>query len=336
MPIDIPLVGRVITTDVSGPSDPSPVRRVGSIRRTSTLNMDWPSGFNSGGPGRVRGRARDLLTLADGTRTVADDVLVATVGDGRVYESLFTFPDRPALQAVVGVQRPANSRGAVSALIPEEREGGTPLFLLLDDLPAIALVSGQVTIEWLQPQDRPQRLGSRQFSPVGICSGFAPGASVFDADGVVQAIHQVQAVGPLTNDADPLAWHVLQAETSEPEMRRARRIDVWKDGVLHIDAFFQDSCTTPSGTRVAVHEYVISATADPDSGVLLTVTADPRVLPFDSCPAAAGNVDRMVGVPLAEFRSAVLERLPGTLGCTHLSDALRALAEVPVMAREIG
>lgn len=332
MPIDIPLVGRVITTDVSGPSDPSPLRRVGSIRRTSTLNMDWPDGLDSSG--RVRGRARDLLTLADTTRTIADDVLVAKVGAGRVYESIFTFPDRPALQSIVGVQRPGNSRSAISALIPEERDAGTPLYLLMDDLPAIALVSGQVTIEWLQPDERAARLGgARPYSPVGICSGFTPGASVFDADGVVQAIHQVQAVGPLTKDSDALAWHVLQAETTEPEMRRARRIDVWMDEVLHIDAFFQDSCTTPSGTRVAVHEYAISATADKDTGVLLSVIADPRVLPFDSCPAAAGNVDRMVGVPLAEFRSAVLERLPGTLGCTHLSDALRALAEVPAMAR---
>lgn len=332
MPIDIPLIGRVLTAEVSGPSDPSPPRRVGSIRRTSTLNMDWPNGLQSSG--RVRARARDLLTLADAQRTIADDVLVATVGEGRVYESLFTFPDRPALQAVVGLQRPGNSRSAISALIPEERDAGTPLYLILDDLPALALVSGQVMIEWIQPEERQQRMGAgRGFSPVGICSGFRPGASVFDADGVVQAIHQVQAVGALTSEVDPSAWHVLQPETAEPEMRRARRIDVWKDDVLHIDAFFQDSCTTPGGVRVAVHEYIVTATAHIETGKLLSIIADPRVLPFDSCPAAAGNVDRMLGVPLGEFRSAVLERLPGTLGCTHLSDALRALAEVPSMAR---
>jgi len=59
MPIDIPLVGRVLTAEVSGPCDPTPPRRAGSIRRTSTLNMDWPNGLESSG--RVRGRARDLL-----------------------------------------------------------------------------------------------------------------------------------------------------------------------------------------------------------------------------------------------------------------------------------
>jgi len=331
VPIDIPLVGRVITNAVSGPSDPSPPRRVDSIRRTSTLNMDWPDGLD--GSGRVKGRARDLLTTAENARTIADDVLVAKVGPGRVYESLFTFPDRPALQAVVGVARPGNSRGAISALIPEERDAGTPLYLLLDDLPAIALVSGQVMIEWLLPQEREARMGgARRSSPVGICSGFRPGAAVLDADGIPQAIHQVQAVGPLSSDVDPLGWHVLQPEVSEPEMRRARRIDVWKEDVLRIEAFFQDSCTTPAGVRVAVHEYCLSATADLRTGELLSVVADPRILPFDSCPQAAENVDRMVGIPLAEFRSAVLTQLPGALGCTHLNDALRALAEVPGMS----
>ncbi|MDO8733275.1 MAG: DUF2889 domain-containing protein [Actinomycetota bacterium] len=298
--------------------------------------MDWPSGLTGDGPGRVRGRARDLLTTASGTKTLADDVLVAAVGQGRVYESLFTFPDRPALQTLIGLHRPANSRSAVSALIPEEREAGTPLYLLLDDLPAIALVSGQVMIEWFTPEERNNLMGSGpRRSVVGICSGYTPGSSALAADGSVRTIQQVQAVGPLLSESDPMAWHLLQPETTEPEMRRARRIDVWKDEVLHVDAFFQDSCTTPGGTRVAVHEYNLVATADLETGALLSVTADPRVLPFDSCPPAAGNVDRMLGVPLNEFRTAVLERLPGTLGCTHLRDVLRALAEVPVMAQHI-
>ncbi|MDP2012870.1 MAG: DUF2889 domain-containing protein [Actinomycetota bacterium] len=332
MPIDIPLTGRVLTAEVSGPGDPNRPRRPGSIRRTSSLNMDWPNGWDSSA--RVRARARDLLTLADTTKTIADDVLVATVAEGRVYESLFTFPDRPALQAVVGLTRPGNSRNAVSALVPEEQEAGTPLFLLLDDLPAIALISGQVKSEWIPTAQALAQRGDRPIRRViGICSGYTPGSSALDPDGSVRMIQQVQAIGPLTTEADPQAWHTLQAETSEPEMRRVRRIDVWKDDVLHIDSFFQDSCTTAGGVRVAVHEYALEATADLETGVLLTVSAQPHVLPFDSCPAAASNVDRMIGIPLNEFRSAVLKQLPGTLGCTHLSDALRALAEVPSMAR---
>jgi hypothetical protein len=63
--------------------------------------------------------------------------------------------------------------------------------------------------------------------------------------------------------------------------------------------------------------------------VLTSVWADPRILPYAECPLAAPNVDRLVGTPLAELREVVLERLKGVAGCTHLNDALRALAEVP-------
>jgi hypothetical protein len=45
----------------------------------------------------------------------------------------------------------------------------------------------------------------------------------------------------------------------------------------------------------------------------------------------------MIGTPLRELRQEVLERLRGTLGCTHLNDVLRALAEVPQMlAKALG
>ena len=43
----------------------------------------------------------------------------------------------------------------------------------------------------------------------------------------------------------------------------------------------------------------------------------------------------MIGIPLQQFRQAVVEQLPGTLGCTHLNDALRALAEVPIMVTSL-
>jgi hypothetical protein len=52
---------------------------------------------------------------------------------------------------------------------------------------------------------------------------------------------------------------------------------------------------------------------------------------------AVANADRMVGTPLADLRTAVLEQLTratqGHDGCTHLNDVLRSLAEVPVLVR---
>ena len=116
-------------------------------------------------------------------------------------------------------------------------------------------------------------------------------------------------------------------------MRRARWIDIWKDaGVIRIEAGFQDSSTAPHGGRDAVHEYRVAATADLNGMVLRSVSADPRVLPYRECPAAAANINRMIGTPLSGLRDEVLAQLPGTLGCTHLNDVLRALADVPHLA----
>jgi hypothetical protein len=56
------------------------------------------------------------------------------------------------------------------------------------------------------------------------------------------------------------------------------------------------------------------------------------VLPYDECPLAAPNVTRIEGVPLANLRREVLERIQFVECCTHLNDALRSLAEVPVLA----
>jgi hypothetical protein len=120
-------------------------------------------------------------------------------------------------------------------------------------------------------------------------------------------------------------------------MRRARRIDVWRDesGMIEIDAYFQDSSGDPGPSRVAVHEYVLRATADPETMTLVTVTPDARILPFMECPAAVDTAQVVVGTPLADLRRTVLERLAKTNGCTHLNDALRALAEVPVLLRHL-
>jgi hypothetical protein len=103
--------------------------------------------------------------------------------------------------------------------------------------------------------------------------------------------------------------------------------------VIAIDSAFQDSGTTPSGQRAALHEYSLTATADPVSLKLLSLEATPRVLPFAECPSAAANLTRLIGTPLPGLREKVLSELRGTAGCTHLNDMLRALADVPALAK---
>lgn len=81
-----------------------------------------------------------------------------------------------------------------------------------------------------------------------------------------------------------------------------------------------------------MHEYGLTASANRISGELLAVAADPRILPYLECPGAAANVERLLGQNLDGLRLAVIDLLSGPLGCTHLNDALRALAEIPVLA----
>jgi hypothetical protein len=59
------------------------------------------------------------------------------------------------------------------------------------------------------------------------------------------------------------------------------------------------------------------------------------VLPYDECPLASLTVDKVVGTSLRDLRTVVLEQFQGTAGCTHLNDAMRALAEVPVLLRAL-
>ncbi len=112
-------------------------------------------------------------------------------------------------------------------------------------------------------------------------------------------------------------------------------MDVWIDGVMRIEAHFQDSALTPDGSRVAVHEYLLHADADAETLALLAVRAEPRILPNPECPEAVDNIARLVGTPLPKLRSVTLTELRGVLGCTHLNDTLRALAEMPKVARAL-
>jgi hypothetical protein len=48
-----------------------------------------------------------------------------------------------------------------------------------------------------------------------------------------------------------------------------------------------------------------------------------------------GPIAALTGLPMSELRPAVIERLRGPLGCTHLNDMLRSLADVPGLASQL-
>jgi hypothetical protein len=300
--------------------------------------MTWPDGIFSGL--RLDGRCRDLRTAADGRTEVLEQAdLFARTALDRTIESIAAPGAEPDLAPLAGARAGGGLRSAIAGVAPGLRERGAPLYLLLDDLAGSSLIAGFAWFRWRDHLPELAEIHDRmpRRSMQGICSGFRPGASSLNPDGSQSGIeHAVAAVPPLTDPADPIGWHELPARPPMA-MRRARRIDVWRDGdTLHIDAMFRDGCWEPDGTEIAVHEYQVLATAGADDGRLRSVEALPRVLPFAECPLAAPNVTVLKDVAMPDLREVVLDRLKGVPGCTHLNDALRALAEVPVLAAALG
>jgi hypothetical protein len=314
---------------------PAPLRRPGSIRRTSSIDSRWPEGV--GQPWCLEGRAQDLLTPADGSApsVVAHGSFSITASPLREILKVEVSPPHPRSHELVGVRAGGQSRVALVGIMGDVR--GTPLYQLLDDFAGASLVAGWIWSQW-NPDWRKDRAipegakGPRE----GVCTGFAPGASALASDGSVEVNHSSTVVGPFNNPDDPAGWHVLGEQQGSPQSRRARRIDLWReDGLIKVDAAFQDSGPGPTGARIAIHEYRVHAEVDPASGVLVTMQVLPLILPFQECPGASIKATRMIGQKVGDFRNAVIDTLPTTMGCTHLNDVLRGLSDIPVLANRL-
>jgi hypothetical protein len=253
------------------------------------------------------------------------------VGADRVLRKLVTHPPVDALQSLVGLDHARILRNAAESALSAKALRSTPLHLLLDDLPGVQVIADWAWSRWpqLQSSDERQRRQVRLESMEGVCTGFRPGSSALRSDGSYQE-DQAAVVQSLVRSDDPRGWHAM-IEPHEVSMRRARCMDVWIEGNIRIEATFQDSASTPDGRRVAVHEYGLYAEIELETGALSMISSTPHVLPFAECPAAIRNVHLLLGTPAHQLRSAVLQVLRRTMGCTHLNDALRALADVPAL-----
>src|SRR5580658_611583 len=84
------------------PADPTPDRRPGSVRRTSSIDTSRPFGMT--GEMVMDGRARDLVTGVDGEERVAGEARLWARVDGgsRALIEITTVPAVPVLQGLVG------------------------------------------------------------------------------------------------------------------------------------------------------------------------------------------------------------------------------------------
>lgn len=317
-------------------ANPAPVRQAASVRRTASIDVAWPEGAM--GDKVLHGRSRDLVTPGGGgagaTRAAA--TMEAVLRPDKTIAAISAVPAPADLQRLVGERGGGHLRMLMREVMPALIESGDPLYLLLDDISGTSLICTWAWSLWSPDWMLAMRDGGEgadmakmMEERVDVCWGFQRGNSSLDperrpdvgtADG-----------GELRNPADPAGWHEFPA-LAGVTMRRARRIDVWREadsGLIRIDSAFQDSAPRPDGTRAALHEYRLTATADPATLELLSLEPEARVLPFSECPGAIHNARALVGSPLPAIRETVLSDLRGPRGCTHLNDALRALADVP-------
>lgn len=323
---------------VRNPAGPAPVRRANSVRRTSTIDTGWPDGF--GQPMLMIGRGRDVLTRDAGSapKVLAEDSFRILATPRREVLEIDVQPHRPSIDVLVGARGGGHLRALLAEVMPEERVSGSPLYLILDDFSGASLVAGWIWSQWRdnwQAQARANGASStagKAGNMTDICSGFETGSTALLPDGTSNQIQNCSDVPSLVNPADPDGWHALY-DHDPVSMRRARRIDVWREGQdVMIEVGFQDSGINPRGGRTAIHEYLVHAVARGDDLTLAHIEVDPLILPYRECPNASPNAERMIGQRLSTFRQSVLGTLPGPLGCTHLNDVLRSMTEVPILA----
>ena len=138
---------------VAGPHAPArstPPRSPGSVRRTTSIDTVRPDGPD--GALVVDARGRDLRTGEDGTDGAEDlgEVELAVRLEPAAHAVVDIRPDGagghadgiPDLGSLVGVRVGSRFRRVLDEALPAERDRGSLLFLLLDDLVGVVLVSG--------------------------------------------------------------------------------------------------------------------------------------------------------------------------------------------------
>ena len=328
--------------ELPDPAGCAPLRRSQSMRRTTTIDVIWPEGREA--EAIFDGRGRDCYTESANVppesappKEVATDRIKATLDSHRQIVALEAVPNRIDLTSLVGAKAGGYFRQVLVDAMPDENNRGTLLHQLLDDLSGASLVAPWAWSRWpsvLSNEDIQEKMDAARERMEGICTGFAKGSSALVRGAPI--VHRSAVVEPLLNPQDELGWHSL-AEAKGIAFRRARRIDVWKnsDGDFEVEAGFQDSATAPDDQRIAVHEYTLTARVDGQAMQLKAINARPHILPFPECPGAIKSISQLVGTPMQALRAQVLERFPKEKGCTHLNDAMRALADVPCLIEQL-
>jgi hypothetical protein len=285
----------------------------------------------------MEGAARDLRTGPDGEsgEVLAQVEVTAGFDMARRLESLSTVPGATWTEAVIGTRAGGGFRRHLEEVVPPE-EAGSLLRQVLDDMPAAALISGY----GLMRMARRNGHHPSTLTPTGaldrmtdLCSGWRSGGTAVRSIAAGQGVPMQDCPpAPRPSGTDPWAWHdIAPLQTDWMRRRRLMDVAVEPDGTFSIWAMFRDTVGEGEGDEAYVeemvlHEYTVEARGA--DGVLSSIVAAPRVLPFPECPAAADAVGALVGAEVRALAPVVHDRLTGIASCTHLNDLLRALGGV--------
>jgi hypothetical protein len=304
----------------------------GTFRRTMHLDVGPPATWSSHGHELVvSGAARDIR----GSEVLYTGAVTAHFDRARVLVSLETEPETSWAGQMVGVRAGGGFRRHLDGFAPQD-SGASLVRQLLEDLPAAALISGYASLRLAR------RLGSPpgDLTPPGVldrmtdmCSGWRGGGTAAISIGSGRGVPvQDCPVAPDLAADDPFSWHEIpRLEADWMRRRRLVDIDLDEDGKgARIWAMFRDTVGEEDGAEMVLHEYGVSGRLErhSDGMVIAELDADPRVLPFIECPAAASNVGTLVGTRLADLPRIVPEVIIGVASCTHLNDLLRSVGGV--------
>jgi hypothetical protein len=301
-----------------------PAREQPSARRVMFLDYDWIDAVDV----RVHGEARDELTRRDGSTTIAHEAsLDVETREGNIA-SLTVAPEEFDVTPLIG--QPLR-QGFRSRVRPLHESGGRPLGLLLDDLPGafiaagyVLAMGGQIGRATSDADEMP-----RGFHQADLCSGWRSDGTMMVAVKAGEFLPFLP-LAPVPERPRDVEWPALSIPA--PGLRRHRRIDVApQDDAWIIDAWFRDTYRSDDGECGALHEYTVHMTVDAGDAKICEIRAVPHALPWPECPAAADAVVKLVGTPLEGFRSSVPKTLRGIESCTHLTNELRELADVPFL-----
>jgi hypothetical protein len=303
-----------------------PERAIGSVRRTSSIDVIRPEGIASQTI-VMNGRCRDVVTTETGGEVAAAVELRLTIAVmGAVIESI-TSTTGIDLSPLQGRSAMSKFRAALAEVVPEEVAGRTALHRLLDDVPGANLVSGYAyAIAGLDTRRSAAGIDSR----ADLCAGWInDGEMMRNARAGDLGLRLGPPAPVVVREGDPLGFHELPP-LPEHSFRRHRRMDVipTRDGVS-LDGFFRDVYFGADGPT-SIHEYGYAAELD-DQLVVRMIDVTPGTLPWDECPGAVVSAPWLLGERVGEIDGLVRNRFKGVHTCTHLNDALRTLDDVAAL-----